>query len=494
MNTSSELSCALIPKNEVKVVFFYAQVSVQNNGSHFCGGAILTDRWILTAAHCFVSLSKEFLSSVRVVVGEFDWRVADEEEQIFLIKSVYIHEKYHHAFPMSYDIALLELDQDVQMGRCEHVLQTIKSSILNQRPGKAETAMTVVCAGPERGGRDACQGDSGGPLVCPAGSGGGHWVVLGVTSWGKGCGRSWGSNSSRPPIRRGSPGVFTDVRLLLPWIRRKLREGLCSVRDGPVTYSEGIIRNPALPGHHYGNNELCLWVISVPAASSILLEFDHFDLENDSHCHYDRLTVSVGAHRPVGCGTIVLVKDQNVIHSSNYPQSYSNDCALSWVIYAPEGHVVKLDFSDFELEESERCLYDSLTVLGDVEGTEEIAVLCGGGLPPPVLSFNSVMVLQFISDHSITHRGFSAALTFISHTDLHQQDRTGMKAHKRGRHDDLAPNQQHIPSHMDLDGPEPSEQWSSSRVQPHQDITHVDDEDFNRESSGGSSNQLEVLA
>lgn len=72
------------------------------------------------------------------------------------------------------------------------------------------------------------QGDSGGPLVCPEGSGGGHWVALGVTSWGKGCGRSWGNNSSRHPSRRGSPGVFTDVRLLLPWIKRKLREGMFS--------------------------------------------------------------------------------------------------------------------------------------------------------------------------------------------------------------------------------------------------------------------------
>uniref|UniRef100_A0A3B4FN08 Peptidase S1 domain-containing protein n=1 Tax=Pundamilia nyererei TaxID=303518 RepID=A0A3B4FN08_9CICH len=39
-------------------------------------------------------------------------------------------------------------------------------------------------------------GDSGGPLVCPAGSEG-----------------------------HRSPGIFTDVRLLLPWIKRKLREG-----------------------------------------------------------------------------------------------------------------------------------------------------------------------------------------------------------------------------------------------------------------------------
>lgn len=37
----------------------------------------------------------------------------------------------------------------------------------------------------------------------------------------------------------------------------------------------------------------------------------------------------------------------------------------------------QLDFADFHLEESDRCLYDSLTVLGDVEGTEEIGRMDG---------------------------------------------------------------------------------------------------------------------
>ncbi|XP_073327978.1 ovochymase-2 [Pagrus major] len=604
-------------------------VSLRNKGSHFCGGAILTDRWILTTAHCFASLSKEFLSGVRVVAGDFDLRVDDEEEQVLLIKSASVHEKYHHSAPMSYDIALLELDQHIQFGarvkpiclplpdenvppetscivggwgrmkekgrlpavlrevqldlvdpaKCKHVLQTIKSSLLNQRPARPQPALTVLCAGPERGGRDACQGDSGGPLVCPAGSGGGHWVAMGITSWGKGCGRSWGNNSSRPPSRRGSPGVFTDVKLLLPWIKRKLREDqllmssssdrlyqvcvcvcvcvhvsdLCSVRDGHVTDSEDVIRNPARPGDHYDNNQLCVWSISVPPGYSILLEFDHFHVENDSYCRYDRLTVSVGTHRPVGifcgsvppgplllnnsqtatllfssdinrsgsgfvirhravkgrsdpeCGTVVLVEGQTAIHSPNYPQFYGNDCVLRWVIYAPHGHVVKLDFADFSLEESDRCSYDSLTVLGDVEGRDEIAVLCGGSVPPPVLSYRSAMVLQFTSDSSITHRGFSATLTFISHTDLHDQDTTDVETLGHGlrdHQDDLAANQRGVASYVNLDVADPVMQESSSRVlslqvdmdpESSEDPRLLmemgsDDEDYSGESSGVGSN------
>ena len=166
--------------------------------------------------------------------------------------------------------------------KCKHVLQTLRG------PGRPPSAMTVVCAGPERGGRDACQvelhwnhhasskcptlslcpiitslqGDSGGPLVCPAGPGGGHRVALGVTSWGKGCGRSWGNNSIRPPSRRGSPGVFTDVRLLLPWIKRGLRHGESTrlLLSGPTVFIFNLLtlmkRGRLL---HHGKCSLHLW-------------------------------------------------------------------------------------------------------------------------------------------------------------------------------------------------------------------------------------------
>ncbi|XP_051545699.1 ovochymase-2-like [Myxocyprinus asiaticus] len=423
------------------------------------------------------------------------------------------HEKYQRFSPMSYDIALLEINGHIQFGdfikpiclpypgerfppkttcvvggwgrikergllpavlqevhldlveqsRCKHVMQ-------NLRPG--QKTFTVLCAGPEKGGRDACQGDSGGPLLCPRADG--RWVAVGVTSWGKGCGRSWNNNRIKPSSRRGSPGVFTDVSMFLSWIKFSLRKGvdrsLCSVADGVVPGSEGMIRNPAHPDQSYNNNEICWWSIQVDAGQSTLLEFLKFDLENDALCQSDQLTVYVGEDRRIGrfcssqhpssiliygshsvtvqfvsdvsstgagftmqfsgvgenysfgaeCGTMVLLQPDRVVQSPAYPQPYSNNTLCRWVIYAPEGHIVKLDFDDFDLEESENCRYDSITVFGDIDGEDEIVVVCGRSLPPAVLSYGHVMILQFSTDSSVSARGFNASVSFISKKDLRE--------------------------------------------------------------------------
>ncbi|XP_062404016.1 ovochymase-2 [Sardina pilchardus] len=381
----------------------------------------------------------------------------------------------------------------VEPGRCRQALRTLRPRPL---------PLTVVCAGPERGGRDACQGDSGSPLICPREDG--HWAVVGVTSWGKGCGRSWVDNLFKHPVMRGSPGVFTDVKVFLPWIKRILKEALvksvspprlCHVMDGPLNENQGVINNPDKPANYYANNEICSWSIRVAAESHILLEFLEFDLENDTLCHSDQLTVFGGADRVIGeewfggietrafvesliscgrcaffspgkfcggqlpepvlissssatvqfvsdasgtragfsiqyktvagdfqlgpgCGTVALFQAQEAIRSPRYPEAYGNGADCRWVIHAPEGHVVKLDFHDFDLEQSEHCQYDSLKILGDIDGKQEIVVLCGGTVPPPVLSYDSVMVLHLISDSSVTARGFHATPTFIKRSDL----------------------------------------------------------------------------
>lgn len=109
---------------------------------------------------------------------------------------------------------------------------------------KGALTPSMFCAGYLKGGIDTCQGDSGGPLVCKVRGKGyihvpllittfsrirtillvvscfdlpsnlcflGKYTVLGVTSWGRGCGDP------------NSPGVYTVVKNHLQWIRDKLQ-------------------------------------------------------------------------------------------------------------------------------------------------------------------------------------------------------------------------------------------------------------------------------
>lgn len=66
----------------------------------------------------------------------------------------------------------------------------------------------MICAGnlSEDKRVDSCQGDSGGPLMCQRSNG--RWIILGITSWGYGCGR------------KDSPGVYTKVSKFVPWIKK----------------------------------------------------------------------------------------------------------------------------------------------------------------------------------------------------------------------------------------------------------------------------------
>ncbi|XP_069792284.1 transmembrane protease serine 11C-like [Narcine bancroftii] len=214
------------------------QVSLQI-GSHICGASIISNRWLVSAAHCFQnafgdpSLWKAYMGSVLVGKGL--------SRSIKRIKS---HPNYSIPVNFNNDIAVLELSSPLIFngfiqpiclpsssknflpgqrctitgwgtlafqGSLAMILQKATVNIINnqrcKRIYKKLISDNMLCAGILAGGVDACQGDSGGPLVCEDPDK--TWFLAGIVSFGIKC--------ASPNI----PGVYARVTALRDWVEQE---------------------------------------------------------------------------------------------------------------------------------------------------------------------------------------------------------------------------------------------------------------------------------
>ncbi|XP_009206295.2 coagulation factor XI isoform X2 [Papio anubis] len=208
---------------------------------HLCGGSIIGNQWILTAAHCFYGVESPKI--LRVYIGILNQSEIKEDTSFFGVQEIIIHDQYKMA-ESGYDIALLKLETTVNYtdsqrpiclpskgdrnviytdcwvtgwgyrklrDKIQNTLQKAKIPLVTneecQRRYRGHTIThKMICAGYREGGKDACKGDSGGPLSCKHNE---VWHLVGITSWGEGC------------AQRERPGVYTNVVEYVDWILEK---------------------------------------------------------------------------------------------------------------------------------------------------------------------------------------------------------------------------------------------------------------------------------
>uniref|UniRef100_A0A4X2KCD8 Enteropeptidase n=1 Tax=Vombatus ursinus TaxID=29139 RepID=A0A4X2KCD8_VOMUR len=238
---TQETNPRIVGGNNAKEGAWPWMVSLFFNGRPICGASLISNEWLVTAAHCVYGRNL-ITSRWKAVLGlHTTLNLTNSQTVIQLIDQIIINPHYNKQTKDS-DIALMHLESKVNYtdyiqpiclpeasqvfpqgmncfiagwGRIKYqgstatILQEAQIPLIsNEKCQQQMLEYTItenmICGGYEEGGIDSCQGDSGGPLMCQENN---RWFLAGVTSFGYQCAL---------PNR---PGVYVRIPKFVKWIK-----------------------------------------------------------------------------------------------------------------------------------------------------------------------------------------------------------------------------------------------------------------------------------